>query len=233
MNDADRVMIEGLRDVLPQAPVFQITFADDEATYLNSHIGGSFYWPDTETPKLKFLAQINFAELPLNDILPDHGLLQFFIADDDAYGLFSKNGSLVVYHEEIRDDGIEVLTSFRDSPIVCACRMNFVLSKESLSFSDYRFTDYFDEYGLLDSFVDAVYEAFSGTGSKVLGYPFFTQYDPRCDGIYRKYDTLLFQLDSDDNHVMWGDCGVGNFFIASQALKNGDFSDILYSWDCC
>jgi len=31
---------------------------------------------------------------------------------------------------------------------------------------------------------------------------------------------------------MWGDCGVGNFFINIEDLKNLDFSDVLYNWDC-
>ena len=43
---------------------------------------------------------------------------------------------------------------------------------------------------------------------------------------------LLFQLDSDDG-VMWGDCGVGNFFITDADLKRRDFSRVLYNWDCC
>jgi len=71
------------------------------------------------------------------------------------------------------------------------------------------------------------------------GYPYFTQDDPRESDEKRKhYDFLLFQLDSDydsgaDDRVMWGDAGVGNFFINSEKLKHLDFSDVLYNWDCC
>ena len=32
--------------------------------------------------------------------------------------------------------------------------------------------------------------------------------------------------------VMFGDSGVCNFFIPGEKLKNRDFSDILYTWDC-
>ncbi|WP_026659599.1 DUF1963 domain-containing protein [Butyrivibrio sp. AC2005] len=51
------------------------------------------------------------------------------------------------------------------------------------------------------------------SGGKLLGYPFFTQYDPREDG---EYETLLFQMDStfgEAYEIMWGDAGICNFFI--------------------
>lgn len=73
--------------------------------------------------------------------------------------------------------------------------------------------------------------------SRIGGYPFFTQEDPRpCCEEYERCDVLLFQLDSEgdgEDEIMWGDCGVGNFFINAADLKNLDFSKVLYSWDCC
>lgn len=85
---------------------------------------------------------------------------------------------------------------------------------------------------------DALWDAFGGgVGAKFGGCPFFTQNDPRgYDEDYAKCDTLLFQLDSEgggEDEIIWGDCGVGNFFINSDDLKNLDFSHVLYSWDCC
>lgn len=65
-------------------------------------------------------------------------------------------------------------------------------------------------------------------GHKMLGYPSFTQTDPRNDD---EYQTLLLQIDSQDN-IMWGDSGVANFFIDERALRKLDFSDVLYTWDC-
>ena len=44
-------------------------------------------------------------------------------------------------------------------------------------------------------------------------------------------EILLFQLDSQD-HILWGDSGVGNFFISKEDLKNKDFSHVRYNWDC-
>ncbi|MBO7381562.1 MAG: DUF1963 domain-containing protein, partial [Neisseriaceae bacterium] len=39
------------------------------------------------------------------------------------------------------------------------------------------------------------------------------------------------QIDS-KNGIMWGDAGVGNFFITADDLKKRDFSRVLYNWDC-
>ena len=58
-----------------------------------------------------------------------------------------------------------------------------------------------------------LYDQLSTSGHRLLGYPYFTQCDPRpADS---PYDTLLFQMDSEISggmdYTMWGDMGVGNF----------------------
>lgn len=95
-------------------------------------------------------------------------------------------------------------------------------------------------YDLLqDDDFEKVADELSKPGSQLFGYPFFTQGDPReYEEEYHRYDTMLLQIDTtinDDDgeyYVMWGDSGVGNFFINSEDLKNRDFSKILYNWDC-
>ena len=83
-----------------------------------------------------------------------------------------------------------------------------------------------DQYALLEE------EYFYSENSHLLGHPFFTQADIRERGW--RYDTLLFQLDSETvDIVMWGDMGVGNFFINAEDLKRLDFSNVVYNWDCC
>jgi len=67
---------------------------------------------------------------------------------------------------------------------------------------------------------------------KMLGYAFFTQEDPRYMEQYKNYDTLLLQLDSESDILMWGDTGICNFFIPQNSLLEKDFSNVLYSWDC-
>ena len=67
---------------------------------------------------------------------------------------------------------------------------------------------------------------------KMLGYAFFTQEDPRYEKKYENYDTLLFQLDSEGNYLIWGDLGIANFFIQKKDLEERNFSNVLYNWDC-
>lgn len=73
-------------------------------------------------------------------------------------------------------------------------------------------------------------------GTQIGGYPFFTQGDPRAyDRSTRKYDVLLFQLNSGGtcgDEIMWGDCGIANFFISAADLAACDFSHVMYTWDC-
>ncbi|MBQ9682460.1 MAG: DUF1963 domain-containing protein [Neisseriaceae bacterium] len=63
------------------------------------------------------------------------------------------------------------------------------------------------------------------------GYPDFTQTDPRDERKYKKHSVLLLQIESDEG-IMWGDCGVGNFFIRPDDLRKKDFSKVLFNWDC-
>lgn len=68
---------------------------------------------------------------------------------------------------------------------------------------------------------------------QLLGYPNFTQTDPREYNENLQEHILLFQIVSDDDSdILWGDCGIANFFIHPNNLKNKDFSKLLYNWDC-
>ena len=93
-----------------------------------------------------------------------------------------------------------------------------------------EFYQMFDEYD--KKYVD-IHE--STYGHRMFGYPHFRQWDPRGVEAADYYDTLLFQLDSDywknQWRILWGDAGVGAFFINSKKLEELDFGDVLYSWD--
>ncbi len=87
---------------------------------------------------------------------------------------------------------------------------------------------------------EAIHAVRSKLGTCIGGFPFFMQEDPRgYNDNYAKCDILLFQLDSEmpangkfEDEIMWGDSGVGNFFISSEDLEKRDFSHVLYTWDC-
>lgn len=70
-------------------------------------------------------------------------------------------------------------------------------------------------------------------GHKIGGFPNFTQSDIREVG---DYEILLLQIDSvgtEKNEIMWGDCGIANFFIREKDLKELNFDRAIYNWDCC
>lgn len=57
--------------------------------------------------------------------------------------------------------------------------------------------------------------------------------DPRLLGAGKR--ARLFRPDTAQDRkdlVLWGDCGVGNFFIRREDLLRRDFSRVLYIWDC-
>lgn len=197
--------------------------------------------------------------------LPKQGMLQFFIpSDDDVFGADfdepdSQSSFRVIYHENIdtsvtkeQIDSLQIPTSEDEyTPVCIEAAVKFIKTTAYMSAECADFDKVFRQVVLEVSATDIgsataykylseddndyLYDELCETGHWVLGYPFFTQYDPREDTSY--YDTLLFQMDSDmidgQDYVIWGDCGVGNFFINSEALAKKDFSKVMYNWDCC
>lgn len=225
-----------------------------------SKLGGVPYWrKDMEYPKtadgtpLVMLAQINLSELEVSDILPQSGLLQFFV---DAS--LKKSTHRVVYHSEI-DDSITLESVFSlGIPLNKEFTLNIERTTVSVDASDYKLSERFNEaaeqvglslpdnapedatlyseaYRCLPDTFDERHEL--NKGSWLLGYPHFAQEDVRYYEGNERYDTLLFQLDSirnpktRDYDVLWGDSGVGNFFINAEDLKKHDFSNTLFSTD--
>ena len=150
--------------------------------------------------------------------------------------LFSGDESVFeTYDSESNDGYFPVMGSFRPT---------FKFENDGMTFDDYRFDETFEKIskghsGMISgedySDDDFMFEL-SREEHKMGGYPCFIQCDPReGEEDLQRYDTLLFQLASDyleNEKVMFGDGGVCNFFIPSENLKNKDFSDILYTWDC-
>ena len=63
-------------------------------------------------------------------------------------------------------------------------------------------------------------------GCKIGGVPLFTQ-----QPVYTDMVTLL-QLDS-EGIVMIGDVGILHFFITEEDLKNKNFDEVVFQFDCC
>jgi len=268
------------------SPAVRFTLEPGEPGIFESKAGGTPYlphdmpWPlDGQGMGMNLLAQVDCTGLAGLPDFPDTGLLQFFIAWEDVFGVSSDDltdpsGFRVLYHETVdptvtaqeveakrpplpEDEEPEYLTPLCKGP----CRICLKAPEEQgLPQNVDLFDDLFAQrWNRLcpDLPIKRPFEVFEAIPNRLRdysvtdqpgwdspfhqlgGYPYFTQDDPR-PGRYEDLDVLLFQMDSDmstreesGDLVMWGDAGVGNFFISRQALRRRDFSRVAYSWDCC
>lgn len=214
-------------------------------------------YPTTQAGEpLHLIAQINFDEI--EEMIPGYpteGILQFFIADEELYGADFEHPTKqdtfrVIYHDKIETDLSKLKTDFPYQsdefyfPISEECKLSFERTSEMLPICDYRFNEITgieelletgtdESFDLYDQIEDAYDQLASGQGAKIGGYPYFTQDDPRSSEVYAEYDTVLLQIDTEvDLKIMWGDCGVANFFITAEDLRKRNFSNVLYTWDC-
>ena len=275
LNERSRQILDEIkRRTLTTA--YQLEFDTESApTIFDSKVGGLPYWDpaktyptDSKGNKMYLLAQINFDREKVESPLPQSGMLQFFLAYDDAYGLhyhdeIRQKNWRVVYHEKIDTnmnaelvEGLGIPTDTENqeycSPVLKSCVFHLVKKETwitsmhsdafdtlTLELAEELFGETEAEFGS-DVFGDEqftliVEEDSHNKNSQLLGHPYFTQEDVREEG--SRYATLLFQLDSEtvdkEEITMWGDCGVGNFFINAEDLQRLDFSNVLYNWDCC
>lgn len=204
---------------------------------------------DEDGEPLQLLCAIFCSEIKGIPNFPEKGVLRFYIGKEPMFGLDydhlteQKNWRVLYDPEEPEDLPETAQTLQTEYPIKgCFC-LKPALGKESLAPPDHRFKPEFDRF--LPQFgrkkpidwdeYDVLMNRYSLKGSKIGGYAWNTQDDPRCrDGLDR-YDTLLLQIDSvysGDCQISFGDSGVALFLIPSDKLKACDFSDILFWWDC-
>ncbi|NEQ35016.1 MAG: DUF1963 domain-containing protein [Okeania sp. SIO3I5] len=245
-------------------PYLKIDIKPNSTQWWQSKFGGLPYLPRTidyptnqEGEYLKFLAQLNFSEMPRLDNFPAQGILQFYIdSNDDMYGLdcddqTNQDGFKIIYFDRIIENVNNLVTYFdfleEDQDIYTPIQGEFNLSYTHyyapININDAAFDRHFPNFkddGLLDVY-DTWYCQYFWIDEivhQVGGYPNFVQDDPRCfNPEYEDY-ILLLQIDSDygrhgeANDICWGDVGIGNFFIKPSKLKALDFSKVLYNWDC-
>ena len=235
--------------------------ASKEMKITESKIEGIPYIPvggkipvNSEGKQFMFLAQINCEDLKGLEDFPQEGILQFWVLGSDHFG---KDFDNPTNHEKIVDCYSEnefkkmynpYKFDLKHMEILIAiepCKMKFSLEKQKESFN-YEFLERlyeevlkeenlkFEEDNKLYEEVERIYEDEfyeEIVGTKCNGFPYFTQWEPRDEEQMKEYDTSLFQIDS-GKEVMIGDSGVMHFFINREKLKNKDFSDIFYHWDC-
>ena len=241
-------------------PIIRIKTKLGSPPLYESKFGGHPYLPkgyphplDEKGSPMRLLAQYDCSQLPPLPDMPGRGMLQFFISvTDDLMGLnmddpAEQKNFRILYHPDIIKDANQLVTDFTYAsldaddffPVDKEYALSFEAEEEAISLADFRFDKLDIPYETMSADGDEIWEVWeehiSNSGHKIGGYGFFTQSDPR-EGSYDKHTVLLLQIDSenedDDDGIMWGDAGVGNFFIRSEDLRRLDFSKVLYNWDC-
>ena len=217
--------------------------------------------------EMLMIAQINCEDLKGLKDFPQKGILQFFVFDDDdaMFGLDFDNPTTqdtfrVIYYDEIKEfydekelENIYKPHNYEESFLTNnneSYKIKFELRTEKERFEEAIYNvfdklckeknlEQHQEDWLYRKILNIEMEYSEESHSQCDGFAFFTQNDPReFEEKYKKYDTVLFQLDSeyDENTKKWkvciGDAGVLNFSINREKLKNKDFTEILYNWDC-
>ena len=180
-----------------------------------------------------------------------------------------QNGFRIIYHENIITDTAALISAddmpeFGEGDDYYPFTGEFLLTAEepakmSVVATDFRFekaaaaaynelfggdvVSMWDENGkgirqVDEELYSAIHSRYSSK-TRVGGYPFFMQEDPRgYNDEYARRTIMLFQCDSEsggegwENEICWGDSGVANFFITPEDLAKRDFSNVLYTWDC-
>lgn len=200
----------------------------------SSKVGGHPYLVDpSEHPldsignPLAFVAQLNFADLPLLPGYPAEGLLQFFVSTSVVRPFEHR----VVYHPLVPREWVR-----QDRPLPVRQRTPLppLANGWPAPWSDDDANPIVDpdrEYALVRK---AVASALSGQrGHRVGGKPFSVQgYELPAN------DLLLLQIDSDPHEycpggyrILWGDLGTGRFTIHPKALARLEFSRTEFHWD--
>jgi len=154
----------------------------------------------------------------------------------------------VMYHNNVIKERKKLLTklpSFKKGfmPIDKEAVLKFRAKTGYVSNDDYRFVKYFGMDAI--TFFDQFSENANDIGNQyyqftypegqawIGGYATFAQGDPR--DIAKDEDwVLLLEIDStfkNDLDILWGDAGVGTFFIRREDLEKKDFSRVIYYWD--
>lgn len=227
-----------------EKPAIDITFKQADTLPWESKCGGCPYlesekdYPrDKDGKPMMFLAQINLDEMPSLEGFPEHGLLQFYIGDDDYYG--GDSACKVIYIPEYKKDASVLLSEnpFENdymgmTPFTEEGKMKFKTTSRFICTECQEFEDKFKDKVSEEEW-DELYELCYPEGCLVGGYPLFVQQAPAYydDG---KYDTLLLQLDCEDEcGIMFGDSGNCYFLISKEDLKNKNFDNVQYGWQCC
>ncbi|MGY3795154.1 YwqG family protein [uncultured Aquimarina sp.] len=214
----------------------------------NKFLGIPFFPINKEYPKdqngkpMIMIAQLNFEQIPELDLFPKNGILQLFLSPSDWY----LDGSAIVYHtfEELTKETLSDFSfiqekDYDEMPVFKLHRLSFEKGIDKGASEDSQFDYLFDDMDYWDFTENLTEEKekqfgeyFDAMGHKIGGYAEFTQSDPRDCNDGQSDDIQVLQIDVDD-HIMFGDSGIGHIFIDKESLLEKDFSKAYFYWDCC
>ena len=190
---------------------------------------------DSAGKTMQLLAQIDFSTFQLDAPFPQEGLLQIFVNAD-----FGKMNTPIEHEQfqikytqyidhSIKSEALEIVESNITLPVYFSPTIHC----EYISAFDYRLSQYVSKLDLFiedeaRTFLEIYSDYMLGADHKIGGYPYFLENDFRSGRPdLQIYDTLLFQLVSDDTiGFNYRDCGIVSFFMNSEQLANKDFSNI-------
>jgi uncharacterized protein YwqG len=244
--ESERELIDRIGAVIEATRVpfvrVEVAEVDEPLSPTMSKLGGVPYVPEGVEPPggepFVFIAQLNFADLVLEPF-PRSGLVQLWVVDDDLYGSLRadpQSGFRCIYYPDLdrpQSTGLPQRTSagpLSEERIALGRRLTFRNDTCVVSPGDYQWEPFLARHGIVADVVpQAVYSRYNADGHRMGGYCSFTQSDPRDPG---DPQVSLLQLDSDE-HIFWGDTGIGHWFIREVDLRAHDFSRVQYYWDCC
>ena len=163
MADKINELVEKIKH-LSETEYYQLKIEEENPEITDSKIGGLPYWiegkdfpTDEEGNKLYLLAQINFEKEKTSAPLPEKGLLQFFIADNDIMGVdyddqITQKNFRIVYHENIdaaitkefvEELGIKSSEEAENHPVKGEHKISLTKNKDYATVNDYRFSKIF------------------------------------------------------------------------------------------
>jgi len=211
-------------------------------------LGFPFFPKEKEYPKdrngkpMIMIAQLNFEQIPKLEHFPENGILQLFLSSTDWYDEDSK----IIYHSKeelsqqvITDFSFISIKDYEEIPIYKLHQLYFEKKIDKGGSEDSQFdylfdgADYWDFTENLNEEEEKQFgEYFDSMGHKIGGYAEFTQSDPRHYNAGQRNDIQVLQIDVDD-HIMFGDSGLGHIFISKENLIAKEFSKAYFYWDCC
>jgi uncharacterized protein YwqG len=239
-------------------PAVELAPADGPVRAGGTRLGGPVWlaegeaWPvGRNGRRLEFVAQLDFSELPTLPDFPERGVLQFFIGNDDLFGVdlddLGAGDFAVLWREHMDGTGGLVTPAPLDDSADCtpwlddAVRANGRPLRgtgviQQASGADWRLGAQWEGWLNRPGFGELEDSLFDRSGEPeqchhVGGQPVYTQDDVRRDPRYQGHDHCLLRLTS-DHAMMWGDVGEAVFLIPRAALAARDWSQVIYSWDC-